>query len=294
MPDFIEYGVTNDALTAASNLHICTNFDKVKEWLTQELAPYENMVVTEDSISSAKSLRANIRKVADGINQQKIAVKKAWLAPFATFEAESKELTDLCQKSVANLDGQIKNMENAKKAEKLARLEKVFNENSVGITDYVSWESIQSPKWGNTSVSEKATSEEIVSILEKVREDLEMIRSLNSEWEAALLDEYASSHDVRTVVQKENALKARKAAEEQRKVEAMQEHFEEEKTQERAVSEPVEQKYEVQMPQVVPIGYEEPPKPKLYHLEFAVDVTMEQAHALKAFFTQNKIEYKKL
>ena len=39
---------------------------------------------------------------------------------------------------------------------------------------------------------------------------------------------------------------------------------------------------------------EEPPKPKLYHLEFAVDVTMEQAHALKAFFTQNHIEYRKI
>ena len=69
MADMIEYGVTNDALTVASELHICTNFAEVKEWLTQELAPYESMIVTEESIASAKTLRANIRKVADSINQ---------------------------------------------------------------------------------------------------------------------------------------------------------------------------------------------------------------------------------
>lgn len=294
MAEIIEYGITNNALTEAGELHICTNFAEVKEWLTHELAPYESMVVTEDSIASAKTLRANIRKVADGINQQKIAVKKAWLAPFASFESESKELYDLCQKSVSNLDGQIKSMENAKKAEKLARLETVFRENSVGITDYVTWDSIVSPKWGNASTSEKAAEGEIITILEKVREDLEMIRSLDSEWEAALLDEYAASHDVRTVIQKENALKARKNAEEQRKAQAMQEHFDEPKVAQNAspaVAEPI---YEAPQPVIVPIGYEEPPKPKVYHLEFAVDVTMEQANALKAFFTQYGIAYKKL
>lgn len=155
MADMIEYGVTNDALTVASELHICTNFAEVKEWLTQELAPYESMIVTEESIASAKTLRANIRKVADSINQQKISVKKAWLAPFTTFESESKELYDLCQKSVTNLDVQIKNMENAKREEKLARLKTVFDENSVGLTDYVTWESIVSPKWGNASAERK-------------------------------------------------------------------------------------------------------------------------------------------
>ena len=213
MADMIEYGVTNDALTVASELHICTNFAEVKEWLTQELAPYESMIVTEESIASAKTLRANIRKVADSINQQKISVKKAWLAPFTTFEGESKELYDLCQKSVTNLDVQIKNMENAKREEKLARLKTVFDENAVGITDYVTWDSIVSPKWGNASASEKAAAEEIVTILRQVREDLDTIRSLNSEWEEALLDEYAATHNVRDAIQKENALKARKAAE---------------------------------------------------------------------------------
>lgn len=222
MADMIEYGVTNDALTVASELHICTNFAEVKEWLTQELAPYESMIVTEESIASAKTLRANIRKVADSINQQKISVKKAWLAPFTTFEGESKELYDLCQKSVTNLDVQIKNMENAKREEKLARLKTVFDENAVGITDYVTWDSIVSPKWGNASASEKAAVEEITTILRQVREDLDTIRSLNSEWEEALLDEYAATHNVRDAIQKENALKARKAAEEARKAAEVQ------------------------------------------------------------------------
>lgn len=294
MADMIEYGVTNDALIVASELHICTNFAEVKEWLTHELAPYESMIVTEDSIASAKTLRANIRKVADSINQQKIAVKKAWLAPFATFENESKELYDLCQKSVGNLDVQIKNMENTKREEKLARLKTVFDENSVGITDYVTWESILSPKWGNASANEKAATEEIVTILRQVREDLDTIRSLDSEWEEALLDEYAATHNVRDAILKENALKARKAAEEARKATAIQEHFSDEKAPHSQPVEPVVQSSAFVSPSVVPVGYEEPPTPKLYHLEFAVDVTMDQAHALKAFFSQHNIAYKKL
>ena len=76
----IEFEVLTD-LAPVTETHIDTNFEAVKAWLTETLAPYESMIVTPDAIADAKRDRANIRKVADSIDSQRKAIKKLWNTP---------------------------------------------------------------------------------------------------------------------------------------------------------------------------------------------------------------------
>ena len=89
-------------------------------------------------------------------------------------------------------------------------------------------------------------------------------------------------------------LKARQEAEERKKAEKVAETFQEVKGEsdgDVADEEPVP----MQTAQFIrPIEEDEPPKPKLYDLKFQVKVTMQQAHALKAFFAEQGIEYHKI
>ena len=117
----VEFKITTD-LTQLSNGGIEANFEAVRAWLNESLAPYRTMAVTEDNIRDARSYRAAVRKVKDGIDQSRKAVKIAAMAPYAQFEARCKELTGLCDEAAAALDGQIKAIEDAERSEKLRGL----------------------------------------------------------------------------------------------------------------------------------------------------------------------------
>lgn len=48
---------------------IAFNFEEVKTWLTENLASYKSMVVTEDEIGAAKADKAKISKLSKTISE---------------------------------------------------------------------------------------------------------------------------------------------------------------------------------------------------------------------------------
>ena len=146
----MQFEVITD-LTPVVSTEIQTNFEAVKAWLTEELAPYATMVVTTDTVADAKKTRANIRKVGDSIDSQRKAIKKEWMKPYEEYEAKCKELTGIVSEAVTNIDKQIKEMENAEKQAKRQRLESFFNINSDDIRDYLSFNDVFDSKWLNAT-----------------------------------------------------------------------------------------------------------------------------------------------
>ena len=86
----IQFEVVTD-LTVLNPQHIETNFEAVDAYLTEAMEPYTQMVVTEDSIGDAKKTLAQLRKLRDGINSQKIAVKREWMRPYTEYEDAGTE-----------------------------------------------------------------------------------------------------------------------------------------------------------------------------------------------------------
>lgn len=289
----IEFQVTTD-LATVTNTQIETNFDAVKDWLTEELAPYATMVVTEDAIADAKKTRASLNKVSASIDSQRKAIKKIWMKPYEDYEAKCKELTGIVGQAVGNIDGQIKSMEAEVKEQKRQRLAELFDNNSYEVADYITFDDVFDPKWLNSSFSEIEAANIMVGKIEEFRDGLDAIRSMNSPYEAAMLSEYSKTLSLSKAMAEGRRLESIQKAEEERKArEAEQTFAEEEEPEEEAVESPAP------TPQATaqfirPVTEEEPPKPKTYTLRFEVELTKEQAYDLKYFFAKNNIKYYKL
>lgn len=287
----MQFEVITD-LTPVVSTEIQTNFEAVKAWLTEELAPYATMVVTTDTVADAKKTRANIRKVGDSIDSQRKAIKKEWMKPYEEYEAKCKELTGIVSEAVTNIDKQIKEMENAEKQAKRQRLESFFNVNSDDIRDYLSFNDVFDSKWLNATYVETDAANIITDKIEETRESLAAIRSMNSPYEAAMLREYSKSHNLAYALGEGKHLEnLQKAEEERRKRE------EEAKAVTPAEPEtPTESAVEAPMPiqpSVRPIGADPVPTEKTFSYDFiCTNMTRAQCYALKECLEANGITYK--
>lgn len=287
----MQFEVITD-LTPVVTTEIQTNFEAVKAWLTEELAPYTTMVVTTDTVADAKKTRANIRKVGDSIDSQRKAIKKEWMKPYEEYEAKCKELTGIVSEAVTNIDRQIKEMENAEKQAKRQRLESFFDINSDDTRDYLSFDDIFDSKWLNATYVETDAANIITAKIEETRESLAAIRSMNSPYEAAMLREYSKSHNLAYALGEGKHLEnLQKAEEERRKRE------EEAKAVTPAEPEtPTESAVETPMPiqpSVRPIGADPVPTEKTFSYDFiCTNMTRAQCYALKECLEANGITYK--
>ena len=288
----MSFEVTTD-LTTVINTDITGNFDAVKEWLSENLAPYATMVVTEDGIADAKKTRADIRKVGESIDSQRKAVKKEWMRPYEAFESKVKELTGIVNEAVTNIDSQIKEMENAAKEAKRQRLLELFTESSSDIKEYVQFEDIFDKKWLNATFAETDAANSIVQQLEDIRDGLDAIRSMSSPYESSMLSEYAKSHNLAKAMAEGKRLEAIQKVEEERKARevVVMRWAEPTKPDNTPESSDDYDGIEVEMPKT-PFKWPSA-VPKTYGYQFTMpSMTMEQMKALKACLDENGIEYK--
>lgn len=291
----IQFEVITD-LAVMNSQHIETNFEAVDAYLTEAMEPYTQMVVTEDSIGDAKKTLAQLRKLKDGINAQKIAVKREWMKPYTEYEDKAKQLMSRVEAGISNIDGQVKDYDSRRKEQKLQELKDYFDQEAsrYRVEEYLDWNLIRNPKWANASFSVEDAEAEISGIITSTSGDVDYITGMGSPFEAAMLEEYRKCRDLRTVLALELRLKARQEAEERKKAEKVAETFQEAKDESDGDVANVEPISAPTAQFIRPIEEDEPPKPKLYDLAFKVKVTMQQAHALKAFFAEQGIEYHKI
>jgi hypothetical protein len=302
----IQFEVITD-LAVINPKHIQTNFEDVDAYLTEAMEPYTQMVVTEDSIGDAKKTLAQLRKLKDGINAQKIAVKREWMKPYTEYEDKAKQLMSRVEAGISNIDGQVKDYDSRRKEQKLQELKDYFDQEArrYGVEEYLDWNLIRNPKWVNASFSVEDAENEISGIITRTAGDVDYITGMESPFTAAMLIEYRRNRDLRAALSVEAHLKAVQEAEERKKSERLAETFREPENDSDGDVENMGAVIGVdlaQMPDqayipqqfIRPIEEDEPPKPKLYDLAFKVKVTMHQAHALKAFFAEQGIEYHKI
>lgn len=169
------------------------------EYLKAELIPkmqyYSSLVVTEDSIKDAKVDKANLNKLKKAIDEQRIAAKKQCLALYAPLEKQCKELVSMIDAPILAIDKQIKNFDDIRKQEKYNTLKAHFEE--VNTLDFVNFEDVLNPKWGNATAKIEALKEEISASVQKISSEYEEIKVLykDSPLLTAILERYAESHD---------------------------------------------------------------------------------------------------
>lgn len=286
----MEFRVKTD-IQSVLPAEIESNFEEVRDWLQTELAPYASLIVTEESMVHAKSLRADIRKLADKINAQKIAGKKLWMAPFAAHEDRCKTLIDLCRSAADNLDRQIKEIEETRREEKLEAIRAVFDAEAGEAAEFITWDFVVSPKWKNAGMSFNECIEDLHGKIETANADVQAIRSLGSPFETELLEEYSKTHDVRAVLAKDHALKERQRREEARAAQDAQVHGRVAENASPASTRPLGGTTQPAETDLVPAI---PSETTLYTLCMQITGTQEDFRDLKLFFRERGMKFEKI
>ncbi len=172
------------------------NHEQLKSELSDKLGYYKNLVVTEDSIKTAKDDRATLNKFKRAIEDKRKEVKKECLTPYEAFEEKVKELVSMIDEPISIIDTQLKSFDDIKKAEKQKSIEVFYTANIKELRELIPLEKIFNPKWLNSTYKMIDISKEIMATIEKVKNDIGIIKAMRLECETQVIDKYLINFDM--------------------------------------------------------------------------------------------------
>lgn len=200
------------------------NFEELKEEITKKSSNYLNLVYSDDQIKDAKQDRANLRKLVTALEDKRKEIKKEVMLPYEDFAVKEKELVEIINGAIENIDTQVKGYEEGLRQEKLAKVKEIYKECIGDLDRTIPFDKIFKESWLNVSTTLKSIKEEIITIREKIDGDLKIINAENSPYIYEMKEEYLKDFDLMAAMAKKQQLEdtAKKKAlyEEQKKQEA--------------------------------------------------------------------------
>ena len=251
------------------------NYSELKAEMTERLKYYNNLVVSENSIKSAKADKANLNKLIAAIESERKEVKRRCLEPYNDFEAKCKELVMLVKAPVVAIDNQIKEFENIKKQEKYDELKSCFDNYIGDMADIIKFDKILNPKWGNATAKIDTLKAEIEDNIDRIKKELETLNTeyADKPYKSAVITEYCKAYSTSQALVY--------AAQLQREEEMQKKVLEQKKTQ------PVQQ----EVVQTVSASQSQQPKEQLGTCAFRVIGTYNQIKNLRKFMVDNGIKF---
>ena len=266
------------------------NFEDLKKALAERMELYRGLVVTEDGIKAAKQDRADLNKLREAIEAKRKEVKKACMAPYTEFEGRVKELVQLVDAPIAAIDGQLKEYEEKRRADKRAEIAAIYEETVGELKGILPFERLWRDEWYNTAWSMKKIREAIVAAEGKVASDLEVLSTVESEFAEAVRLKYLEALDLNAALAErarlqERAAKLREYEEQHRRAaEAEAANVPEAERAEAAAKDAGQAEASLAM------GAEE----TVYLLRFECQLTRSQAMELSAWLKDRNISYRRI
>ena len=146
------------------------NKEEVSGIIDEIVKKYQGLEFNEEDLSSAKTDRASLNKVAKGLSAKRIDIKKQYSTELTIFETSVKELENKVKDTSAAIDEQIKSFEQKEAEQKKAAILEL-NEYKV-IQDYISF----NEKWLNKSYKFDTIIEDIEQLSNQVEKDKNIIK----------------------------------------------------------------------------------------------------------------------
>ena len=273
----------NVRIATVSLPHDIANFEELKAALVEKLDYYNHIIITKDSIQEAKKDRAKLNALKIALDKRRKEIKKEYLEKLAPVEEQVKEITSLIDAPIGVIDTQLNAYEETRKEERRKEIIEAYDAIvPPELVEIIPLERIYSPKWENATMKMTAVEKEIIERVKRTNADMMVLNTIEDEYALAVREAYMQTYDIEAAVAKREALK--RAAEAYKAVAQPKNQPEEPK--------PAEPTVEPQKAQEAP----EAPKAdeQLYLLRLEMNVTKDQAAALKAFLVQNNINFRKI
>lgn len=283
---------STDELIVVKQLPVIEDYlaERYKQ-VQERLELVSTLAVTEDNYKEIKKVRADLNKEFNDLEAGRKKVKAAIEAPYKAFESGAyKMLADAYKSAVAELDGNVRYVENALKAQKQEELLKYWNEyrQSLGLDEELATPQRSGIKVG-LSGSMKSYKQQAKDFLDKVDGDLKMIATLDNSDE--VMSEYRISLNVTDAV-RAVAERQKRIAEEKARREAEAAEKEAKAQHEAKVEEALKVSVEEAPAEVEETV--EVPKEEIFtakYLGYEIFGTMEQLKELKAFLKDTLKKY---
>lgn len=204
----MEFNLSTDIKQSIPNA-IVFNFEELKAELSEKIKPYETLAVTEDDLKSAKSDRATLNKLKKALNDKKVEVKKEYISPLENFEKQVKELVEIIDKGVNNIDTQVKDFEKKEVDEKLKEIASFYVEEFPDYYEVLKLEKVIPNKWQNKTCKLETIKQEIRDKVFKFENDIKVIKAMKLECEEQMLDAYIETLDMSAALQKKHEFEER-------------------------------------------------------------------------------------
>lgn len=244
---------------------------KLKKAVEARLEKFKGIKYSEDEINLAKADRALLNRFAKALDERRKDIKRVYEAPIKQFTVEANEIIGLINNTNANIDKQIKDYEERKRIEKLSVCREIFEELIGDLGGFVSYEQIANERWLNATYTLAKVKEDISKKIEQIRNELITINALKSEDEATLKAFYFKTLSLADALIEHERLKE------------MRQKLQQDTSQNSS------QEAKEETPDVAEPSVDEP----TYTIAFEITATSTQLKALKAFFVENGIKYRK-
>ena len=188
--------ILNTNLETAIPAVIDWNHEALKTELSERLAHYNNLVVTEDSIKGAKADRAKLNTLRTAFDDKRKEVKKACLKPYEDFEKKAKEIIALIDQPIAAIDAQTKAFDEIQLSDKRNTLAAFYTANIGELREILPLEKVLPPKWENKGETIINITQQMLDVMNRVKNDLGIIKAMKLDFEQNVLDVYLRTLDM--------------------------------------------------------------------------------------------------
>lgn len=188
------------------------NFEDLKNQITERVAYYNALVVTEDSIKDAKKDKASLNSLKTAIEDRRKQIKKQYLEPYEALEKQCKELVSLIDSPIKSIDSQLQVFEEKLIQEKWLLIENYYKSEVKELEVLVPLEKILPTKWWNKGESTESICNAIGDTLDRIRNELETIENLNSEYKSQMIDVYLRDYSLNKAIAEQKRLEEQKQA----------------------------------------------------------------------------------
>jgi hypothetical protein len=245
---------------------ISWNFEEIKKNLAEQLEVFKKTIYTDDTIRSAKSDVATLRKLSKDIEDRRKEVKAKCLEPYNIIEAQAKELTTLIDEPIKAINAQVEDYENRRKHAVREKIEGYWGKQSQKLPEDLrqkAHDKLYDSRWENATATMKSWKDAIDAGIESILNDIQTIESFHSEYEEDMMQIYREQLNLQPAIMKMNQLNAQRdriLEQERKKKEEAERKAAEEAARAAAQAEQNEKQHEVpqtveeQKPQEAPVA----------------------------------------
>lgn len=172
---------------------ISWNFEELKKQLGEITKSYENLIYSDDSITTAKADVANLRKLKTAVEDKRKDARRICLEPYEAIEAQAKELTALIDKPISAISKQVKEYESKQKKEKKSTIVAFMNETFSDLPEVIAKRLIEKcydPKWENKTAQKKVWTDAINDAHKQTKKDLKILNNSDEDFREMALRVY--------------------------------------------------------------------------------------------------------